>query len=238
VLSPQAFRFQDLYTTGDYAASNPGWHIEESPWKARHILRLLSKHQLTPRTVCEVGCGAGEVLAQLQRHMAPETRFTGYEISPHAITLCQARANARLDFRLADITQEPGGDYDLLLLLDVVEHLEDYFSFLRALRPKSRSTLFHFPLDLSVQTVLRRQALLKRRRIHAHLHYFSKETALQTLCDVGYEIVDYAYGARSNELRTEPLQRLLRVPRGLLFALDRDSAQRLLGGYSLFVLAR
>jgi hypothetical protein len=35
----------------------------------------------------------------------------------------------------------------------------------------------------------------------------------------------------------ERTQKLLRGPRSLLFALDEDTAQRVLRGYSLFVLA-
>jgi hypothetical protein len=35
----------------------------------------------------------------------------------------------------------------------------------------------------------------------------------------------------------ERIQKLLRWPRSLLFALDEDTAQRILGGHILFVLA-
>ena len=57
---------QTLYLDGGYLAKNPGWHVEESAWKATHILRMLKQNHLSPRTVCDVGCGAGEVLKQLQ----------------------------------------------------------------------------------------------------------------------------------------------------------------------------
>ena len=53
-------RFQDLYTSGAYAARHPSWHVEESPWKAKEILRLMRRHRLAPRTVCEVGYGAAD----------------------------------------------------------------------------------------------------------------------------------------------------------------------------------
>jgi ubiquinone/menaquinone biosynthesis C-methylase UbiE len=55
-----------IYTNGDYIKKNPTWHVENSAWKAEQILTMLSKHNLTPQTICEVGCGAGEILAQLQ----------------------------------------------------------------------------------------------------------------------------------------------------------------------------
>ncbi len=227
----------DLYTSGQYVEKNPGWHVAESPWKAQQIMRMLARHRLTPRRIAEVGCGAGEVLRQLQMQMEPACEFWGYEISPYAFELCQTRANNRLHFQLADLTQEPSPFFDLLLVLDVIEHLEDYFQFLRAIRAKAEYKILHIPLDLSVQTLVRKNGLLKRRDLHAHLHYFSKETALRTLEDSGYRVLDAFYTPRSIDHGTGAIQKLLVPPRKLLYTLDPDSAVRLLGGYSLLVLA-
>jgi len=38
---------------------------------------------------------------------------------------------------LADISQEKDTFFDLLLVLDVIEHVEDAFGFLNGIRPKS-----------------------------------------------------------------------------------------------------
>jgi hypothetical protein len=122
--------------------------------------------------------------------------------------------------------------------LDVFEHVEDYYGFLRQLKAKARYKIFHIPLDLSVQTVFRKDGLLKRRHLHDHLHFFSKETALQALQDAGYEVLDHFYTARAIDLGGAVGQRILRVFRKLCFALHNDLTARLLGGYSLLVLAR
>jgi hypothetical protein len=55
----------DIYTDGRYQAENPAWHSEDSPWKAGKVAGLLTKHGLAPRTVAEIGCGAGQVLNNL-----------------------------------------------------------------------------------------------------------------------------------------------------------------------------
>jgi hypothetical protein len=74
--------------------------------------------------------------------------------------------------------------------------------------------------------------------MYEHLHYFTKETALRTLTDSGYEVLDSFYTPRSIELGTTPGQMLLKLPRKLLFASHKDFAARLLGGFSFLVLAR
>lgn len=225
---------EEKYITGEYLEKNPTWHIEESPWKVRHILPMLKRHHLEPHTICEVGCGAGEVLRLLQTSMSDTCTFWGYDISPQAIEMCQEKANERLHFKLADIRQEQDIFFDLLLVLDVIEHLEDYFSFLRDLKPKSTYKLFHIPLEVSVQGVLRGKIFLQNRDLHGHLHYFTKETALRTLEDAGYEVVDYSYSP-GYEVYPTLLQGNLRK---LFFALHKNLAVRILGGFRLLVLAK
>ena len=227
-----------LYEEGEYLRRNPGWHVGESAWKASQILRMLNRNRLTPKTVCDVGCGAGEVLRQLQEHLNRDCIFCGYEISPQAFELSATRANETLHFRLADIREEKDAFFDLILVLDVFEHLENYFSFLRDLKPRGRHKIFHIPLDLSVQTVLRRYGLLKRRDLYGHLHYFTKDIALRTLDDVGYEVLDYFYTPRSVELGSGPMEQLLKLPRILSFTIAKDLTVRVLGGFSLLVLAK
>src|SRR5215469_10345029 len=94
-----------LYSSGRYLEMNPNWHVEESPWKAQQILRMLSRHGLAPKDIAEVGSGAGEVLWQLQLAMDPQCRFFGYDISPQAIELSRTRANERLHFHQVDLAK-------------------------------------------------------------------------------------------------------------------------------------
>jgi cyclopropane fatty-acyl-phospholipid synthase-like methyltransferase len=229
---------RNVYTSGEYLQKNPLWHADESPFKVSQILRMLQKHKLQPTTVCEVGCGAGEVLKLLQVRMDKACSFWGYEISPQALELCKSKANDRLQFKFADISQENGASFDLMLVLDVIEHVEDYFGFLNGIRPKGDLKIFHFPLDLSVQAVLRKRGLLTRRELYGHIQYFTKETALETLKDVGYELLDYFYTPRCIELAKQAIQKVAIVPRRICFAMSQDLTARVLGGYSLLVLAR
>ncbi len=230
---------ENIYTQGAYLEHNPTWHIEDSPWKARHIIEILRRNKIRPRTVVEIGSGAGEILRQLQLSLDAEAQLVGYEVSPQAIALSQARANQALRFVQGDFLSASTEYFDLVLMIDLIEHLEDYLGFLRAVRPRGEYKLLHIPLDLSVQTVLRMEPILRVRRQVGHLHYFTKELALQALCDSGYTIIDHCYTASMNDLGPRTLRhRLASLPRRLLYSVHRDLAVRLLGGYSLLVLAR
>jgi len=129
--------------------------------------------------------------------------------------------------------------FDIVLAIDVFEHIEDYLGFLRKLRDKGTYKIFHIPLDLSVQAVWRRTPIRRAREQMGHLHFFTKETALAALETAGYNVLDWFYTAGSLEAPTRRwTARVLAVPRKLLFALHQDAAARWLGGFSLLVLAQ
>ncbi len=248
--------FQDLYTRGEYLVTHPTWHVEESPWKVMYLLQLMARNHLTPQTICEVGCGAGEGLRLLQQRMDGRCRFWGYEISPQAYEMATSRANERLQFKLADIRDEPSTSFDLILVMDVLEHMEDYFSLLRAIRPKSEYKIIQIPLDISVRSVLFGH-LIEYRKLHGHIHYFTKELGLQMLRDVGYDIIDYCYTKESDftpRSRLEPWGKVIQHPRTLPRALFKrarrgakqvvvrvlgdDMAERIFGEWRLMVVAK
>lgn len=242
----------EIYINGDYLSKNPLWHADESPWKVQEILRVLKRNHLNPRTICEVGCGAGENLHLLQKNLDQDCVFQGYEISPQAFEMCKSKENERLHFHLADFTQERDGFHDLILVMDVVEHLEDYHTFLRNIHPKSRYKIIQLPLDLSVRSVLLGQVGQFRQQF-GHLHYFTKELALQMLDDLGYKVLDYFYTAepegkwlqnwknlpvllKCKKLLGSILRTMLRLPGKLSFKANEDLAERIWGQWRLLIL--
>jgi hypothetical protein len=227
-----------IYADGSYLGNNPTWHEQDSPWKAGQIKKIIEKNAINPSKICEVGCGAGEILNQLSGWY-PSKQFYGYEISPQAFALCNKKSTSNLAFLLQDLLEKDTEPFDLVMAIDVFEHVEDCFGFLRKLKEKAEYKIFHIPLDLSVQSVLRSSPIIKSRKSIGHIHYFTKETALETLKDTGYEIVDYFYTAGSLELPNRGWKaNLMKVPRKLAFAVNADLTVRILGGYSLMVLAR
>ena len=227
-----------IHTDGTYLRNNPHWHADDSAWKAAHIARLLERNGVLPRTVCEIGCGAGAILVSLKEALPEGTRFTGYDISPNAFAICSHKVGPCLDFRLGNPLDQDV-TFDVAMAIDVFEHVEDYFGFLRRLRDKATHKVFHIPLELSALMVGRARPLIRARRAVGHIHHFSKETALATLEDTGYTVVDHFYTSGRTELGGLGWKsQVLRWPRKALYGLDPDTAARLLGGYSLMVLAR
>jgi SAM-dependent methyltransferase len=227
------------YTDGLYLQNNPTWHVEDSPWKAANVWRMIAKHNLPLSAVAEVGCGAGEILAQLQQRAPAESEFWGYDISPQSHEMAIERSNERLHFRLADLTEESDARFDLLLIIDLIEHLDDYYGFLRKARPLAERTILHIPLDMCAYSAIRGHVLLDQLRRVGHIHFFTKDTALAALQQAGYEVLDWFYPTPQPDRERRPLrQRVLGAMRKLSYPLCPDLSIKTLGGRSLMVLAR
>ncbi|MDT5009036.1 MAG: hypothetical protein QOH57_653 [Mycobacterium sp.] len=229
---------QNIYESGEYLENNPDWHAGDSPSKAKWIADILDRNRVRPQHIVEIGTGSGEILVNLKK-IYPDAQLDGYDISPQAIAIAEPKSADGLRFHLSDYFDVEKDTPDLLLAIDVFEHVDDYMGFLRQMKPRAPLKLFHIPLDLSVQGVLRGKPILQARQAIGHIHYFFKDTALAVLTDSGYEIVDWNYTHGAETLPNRALRtRIVNGPRRLLRRMNEDLGVRLMGGASMMVLAR
>jgi len=227
---------KSIYTDGSYLDKTGGtWHLEDSPFKAEQIFKVLARHsEVQPDTICEIGCGAGGILSELQKLLPGHITFTGYEISPQAHDISARFSNSQCQFVLGDAFAETS-TYDLVVVMDIVEHVEDCFSFLRQTRQKGRWKLYHIPLDTHVSAVLRG---VNGWDSVGHIHLFTIETALKSVEYTGHRVVDWiltdgALATPNKAVRTR-IANLVRLP---LAKFSAKLAARLIGGYSILILA-
>lgn len=226
-----------IYEEATYADNNPTWHEEDSPWKANQIRRIIQENNISHSQICEIGCGVGGILLNLEK-MFPDATLTGYEIAPYAFEKAKVRETERVKFVFGDATKQENASYDVVLVIDVIEHVEDYVSFIKKIKSVGKYKIFHIPLDISVQSVFRKTPIMGQRESVGHIHYFFKDSALATLKDCGYKIIDWRYTASRLELPNQAMSsKVMSVPRKLLYAVSPDFAVRVVGGYSLLVLA-
>ena len=222
-----------MYNDGCYLSKNPGWHENDATWKASRILSLLGDQHLRPASIVDIGCGTGGVLEAIAGALNG-TQLVGYDPSPQAIGLVER--SDKVELRVGT-PQDVHDHYDLLLSLDVFEHVEDYIGFLRSLRSIADWFMFHIPLDASAQSVARERPLLAVRSTVGHLHYFTRGTALASLETAGFEIVCdrllFPNDAPGRRIKT----RIANIPRDLGRRLRPQLSARILGGSTLLVLA-
>ena len=223
---------EQAYVDGRYLDCVPTLHAADSPWKAQQCKVLLSELGVEPSAICDVGCGAGGVLAAL-KDTYPAAEATGFDISPTAIGLA-TQEHAGIQFTEGNVV----GRYDLMLVMDVIEHVEDCFGFTRGLRQHADLMLFNIPLELTCLSLLRNVPIAHRQAI-GHIHYFTRQTALALLTDCGFAIVAARYIPAVVDLAARDLKsRAITAVQRAGFRLAPHLSVLTVGGYSLLAAAR
>lgn len=232
-------KITEMYSNNQYLQQHPTWDGEEAVLKAGWINEMIRKLRLPVTDVIEAGCGSGRILTELSKQY-PDACFRGYDLSPQAINISKQYESSKVTFHEADLLQDANASAELLLLIDVLEHVPDYYGLLEGLRAKAKHFIFHIPLDLCCRSILKPELLMQQRQSSGHIHYFSKEMVLWMLHDTGYQVIDWWYTKPMSDLQSESgiKKKAKRSIRNISFNLSKDRAVKWWGGYSMLIAAR
>jgi len=227
---------KDIYNDSTYLNNNPTWHEEDAPFKTTKIIELLARNSISFNTVAEIGCGSGEILVQLEAQLHEVINYFGFDISTDAINIAKKKETDKIKFELRDLSNKNENCfYDLLLVIDVIEHLDNYFNFLDGIVSKSKYTIFHIPLDMCVWSLFREKKLIESKNRIGHIHNFTEDFIINILSDYGFEIIDKIYTEPTFE-ETSNKQRFVNFIRKSIFKLNNRFCTKTLGGYSILLL--
>ena len=94
----------------------------------------------------------GEILKNLEDIDYVEY-LDGYDISKEAFKVNRTKQSKKINFYLKDVC-EINAYYDLLLSIDVFEHVENYIEFIRENKKKAEYKIFHIPLEISITAII------------------------------------------------------------------------------------
>ncbi len=225
------------YVDGNYLEKTETWHEEDSPYKAKIIEGALARTGVQFNSIADIGCGAGLVI-ELIAQSHPNATCAGFELSHDVQPFWQKRTplpNLRYSH---DNIMELGEKFDLITCLDVFEHVEDYFGFLRGLRNSGEYFIFNVPLDMNVMKILT-SGIRHAREDAGHLHYFNPYTAKQTIIDAGYEIIEARVEAAFLKVPPRNIRQMAVLPfRIATLAFGKTFSASTFGGMSMLVTAR
>lgn len=156
------------------------YEMEIAEWKLPNLLAILPSY-FTPKSVVEVGCATGELIAKFPCNGSK----VGVDISEENVK-CARNRFPEIDFVDADINKIQL-KADLVVLSDVVEHVPDDVDFLRSVGRCSNYVALHLPLE---------KALINLGRNYGpddpagHLRWYSFNDAKRIILEAGFEIVN------------------------------------------------
>ena len=112
------------------------FEVEDRHWwflgRRRILLSLLARHLPETeheRRIVDVGCGTGTMLQQLSRF----GRVQGADGDPEAIRFCRERGLPDIELIRLPVLPFDDAAFDLLTLLDVLEHVDEDFETLQSI---------------------------------------------------------------------------------------------------------
>lgn len=212
--------------------------------KAEMLIRMATQLGLTPSDgikVIEIGCGHGQFLIPFERCICKyiqQYQLIGYDISPKSIATAQNWAinnDSQIAFRVGscDSIQERA---DWILLIDVVEHVYDPYSFLLSVKGLSDYIWLHLPIEQSFGHITLKRPMNTYRK-STHLHFWSWQSANILLEECGYPILAYEFDAvQIRPTFNSNLLRLMWWFRRWSYKLMPHISPHLFGGSVMFLL--
>ncbi len=224
------------YTDGGWWSQRRGYR---STYKVRLVMEMLGDVQAFFQPGfkgAEIGCGNGSFLLPLAEELdrnGCDYQLTGYDIAPNAIAMAREDSadNPRLQFELGS-ADAPAERLDAVFLLDVLEHVENPYEFLRQVCEKAERVIVHLPLEQSWAHLLMKRPSRSFERFR-HIHFFSWTTARILFEVCGCRIERYQFtGATRESVRMAGgwHHRLMRRVRYWLFKCLPELTVMLAGG--------
>ena len=220
----------DRYVSGSYADQVPDWHEGDAPHKATVIAAFVRELGWSAGSVCEVGCGSGAVLNGVCAALG--AAGVGVDIAPEAVSRAQKYARNELLFVVGDVSSAPPSD--LVLCVDVVEHVADDIGLVTSLATVSSHVILRIPLDVSALDAIRPHRMLAARSQWGHRHVYTVDLALALVADAGLVTVGYRFD-RVPLVGAAKIGAISDKVRRLCYRFAPEATTRWLGGYSLLI---
>lgn len=239
--TPNSSSIDPMYTDGEFYQHSSGG--QDAFYKVEQLKRVLDKNPeicCSLSLVADVGCGTGKTTRLLHKFLSEcaidQVEVHGYDVHPE-VSNFQDSQNVR--FISGDFYMESEKIYDLVVLLDVLEHVLDPIEFLKRIAKRTRLIALHLPLDDSLLSWVR--DLPKRKIRHpGHILVLNSATAFNLLTFSQFRIFDYAYSpvflAPSGSETI--LQRLFNPIRTVTYRISPYLTHKIFGGVSIFLLAK
>lgn len=158
-------------------------------WKWSQLLPLIRGLMPAPRSLLELGCGSGEMLALARRDFGP-IELHGIDLSTRMIAMAGARLpEAKLvagDWsRLAELPLR----VDLALAVDILEHLPDPVPAARLLGERAAFVACKIPLEKRIRLGLPRRPRRGVEHPAGHLHFWTLADSRALLARAGLEVL-------------------------------------------------
>lgn len=142
--------------------------------------------------VLDIGCGNGALTYDIARKAR---RVVGIDLNKRNIEIAQSRfARENLEFIYGDaLTSLPGENFDVVILSNILEHIERRIEFLETLQKRVPKFLIRVPmLNRSWIDLYKKELGLEYRLSQTHFIEYTLETFTEEMSEAGLRVLNYS----------------------------------------------
>ncbi len=142
--------------------------------------------------VLDIGCGNGSLAKDVAKHAKS---VTGVEIDEKLVEKARRKNSAgNLEYRCADATKDLSNEkFDVIIMSNVLEHIDDRVNFLKSIRPLADKFLFRVPMiDREWVTLYKKELGLDWRLDTTHFTEYTFAQFENEFEQAGYKIENHS----------------------------------------------
>ena len=142
--------------------------------------------------VLDIGCGNGSLAKDVAKHAKS---VTGVEIDSRLVEKAMRQNSAsNLEYRVADATRDLSNEkFDIIIMSNVLEHIDDRVNFLKSIRPLADKFLFRVPMiDREWVTLYKRELELDWRLDTTHFTEYTFAQFKSEFEQAGFKIESHS----------------------------------------------
>ena len=149
---------------------------------------IVSNSDLSGKAILDIGCASGTLLKLLSMHNP--AKLTGIDIAEHPVAYGKSRYGLDLRCTSLEAAGFPAASFDLILMIDLIEHIEELPDFLQEVTRVLRSGGYIFLLTPNYRAFSRaRSRWICLHKDFEHLQYLSPFSLAQLAAKVGLKVV-------------------------------------------------
>lgn len=157
-------------------------------WRFNLVKRLINKYyNHDEKTILEIGCGSATVMQQIEKNFR-DIKIDGCDLNEFALNQNKGIKGKLMVYNIYDKNPDLINNYNMVLLLDVIEHIDDHVDFLTV------ATEYVKPGGLVMVNVPAYEHLFSNYDVEAgHKRRYTKKTLTQTFEAAGLEPLSTQY---------------------------------------------
>lgn len=169
----------------EYLEKNPNMHLQDSITKVMQILQVIPKN-IKFNNILDVACGAGLITIEIAQGLKPDY-IEGIDLSDAMLKKARSldKTNLVIWKNIDIFDYKTNKKFDLVFCVDILEHINDDFGFLKKISKLGHYILIRTPLENSLFcNFLRKMNIFDpwkdTENRYGHIHHYN-ETDLEKL---------------------------------------------------------